>query len=326
MQSEMKNMGEEQRREFELGGDSKWRTVCGLMDRARETLVAARLASHTIIPPSWQEDKAGLGVTGFKFERLLPRLQKKAEAGGFSWGDNKLDSLWGGSTRQRAECSDSRSESSSTEDSGESESDSDHSDVSDSEDEGEGTKSGEDKSAKPLFFIDTNPTPVNTDGSMPEKSTKEKRPKKDKKDKKPEPVSAESTPSNRSKKRTSEDPEESNPTKKTKVSRPGSSNVDFTAIEAQLQAEVEAGLKAKEQELQDQARKREKKRKRNSDGVHAVVDSFKKRQKLELREKAKTIASAASEDSPAKGGKKSKKRKAENGEDEGKIKKAKGDD
>lgn len=323
MQSDMKNMREEQRREFELGGDSKWRTMCGLVDRARETLVAARFASYTIIPASWQKDTAGLGVTGFKFERLLPKLQKKAEAEGFSWGENKLDSLWGIPPRKAVASSDSALEFNSEEGDTDDESESNISDSEETTSEGEeeGKQSTMARLAKPMFFVDSHPILVNTDCSMPKKG---KREKGSKKNRNPEPESAEAISAKKSKKRTSEEPEESSSAKKPKVSQPERANVDFTAVETQLQAEVEAALRAKEQELNDQARKREKKRKRTSDEMQAVANLFKKKQRLELREKTKTIESGVSDDSPAKERKNNRKRKAENGEHEGKSKKARG--
>lgn len=326
MKSEMSKMPEEQRREFELHENSRWRTMCGLMDRAREALVSARFASYTIIPPSWQQDKSGLGVAGFKFERLLPKLQEKAEAEGFSWSENKLDLLWGAENRRKAKDANPPSGS---------DSDSDDSDESsDDEDDSDSDAESSDVQSKPLFYVDTNPTPINLNGSTPKVDKKQK---KNKKNKETEAVSEDSGAATKSKKRASEEPAEQNFTKKSKSTPAEPAPVDFTAVEAQSQAEVEAGLKAKEKELQDQAQaeaskeersklsKSEKKRKRNSDGIQGIVESFKKKQKLELRKKEKAAEATASEELPGTGGKKSKKRKAES-EGDGKSKKSRAED
>jgi hypothetical protein len=341
MKSEMVKMTEEQRKQFELNEDSKWRTICGLMDRARETLVAARFASMTIIPPSWQKDKSGLGVTGLKFERLVPALREKAEAEGIFWNDNKPERLWGIPKNKKATTSDTQSESGSEGGSSDEESDSDSEDSApDSEDEREEEEAGSSELAEsnPFFIIDTKPTPVNLNGSTP----KSKKETKAKIHKDAEPASADPTPAKKGKKRSNEvEPEEPSSAKKSKGAPIDPASIDFAAVEAQLHAEVEAGLKAKEREQQDQAAhiesrepkeekiklsKKEKKRKRDSDGIQAIVESFKKKQRREERKKEKAAQATASGASAREEGKKSKKRKAEQGEDEGKSKKARAEE
>lgn len=334
MKSEMNGMSEEQKTEFELAENSRMRTMCGLMDRARGTLVSARFASKSIIPPSWQKDKSGLGVTGLKYEPLLPKLQEKAEAAGIYWNENKLDQLWGNQMKKKATSgpTDSSSESSSEESSDE-DSDSEDSEVSEEEadDEKDGSNGVE---SNQFFVVDTKPTPVDLTGATP----KSKKEKKSKKAKGTESTSADSIPAKKSRKRSSDDDvEQPTSPKKSKATAEDLANVDFTAVEAQLQAEVEAGMKAKEKELQKKASqieeeseelaksKKEKKRKRNSDGTQAVVDSLKKKQRLEVRQKNKDEV-AASGDSAGKASKKSKKRKAEEDDTEGKTKKSRAEE
>jgi hypothetical protein len=334
MGSEMNNMVGEQRKQFELNENSRWRTICGLMDRARETLVAARFASKSIIPPSWQKNKSGLGVTGFKFEPLLPKLQAKAEAEGIYWTDDRLEKLWGIPRRRKAK-GPGLSDSDSNEESSQGEDDSDDSDASSSEEEEE-QAGANDAESNPYFVIDTEPTPVNRNGSTSKKSKKEKKPKKEKS---AGPSSADPTPAKKSRKRPREDEaDERSSAKKPKMSAVDPSSVDFTAVEAQLHAEVEAGLKARQVEEQKQARddeekpkggkakltrKEKRKRKRESDGIQAIIDSFKKKQRLEVGEKMPDAT--VSGEVNTKTEKKSKKRKAEKDGDEGRSKKLKAD-
>jgi hypothetical protein len=334
MRSEMNNMVGEQRKQFELNGNSRWRTICGLMDRARETLVAARFASKSVIPSSWQKDKSGLGVTGFKFEPLLPKLQAKAEAEGIYWTDDRLEKLWGIPRRQKAK-GPGLSDSDSNEESPQGEDDSDSSDASSSEEEEQA--GANDAESNPYFVVDTEPTPVNHNGSTPKKS-KEKRPKKEKS---ADPSSADPTPAKKSKKRSREDEvDELSSAKKSKTSAVDLSSVDFAAVEAQLHAEVEAGLKARQAEEKKQAgddeegkpkggkakltRKEKRKRKRESDGIQAIIDSFKKKQRLEVGEKMPDATVSGEVNTKAE--KKSKKRKAEKDGDEGRSKKLKADE
>ena len=161
MRSEMNGMDGERRRQFELNENSRWRTICGLMDRARETLVAARFASKSIIPPSWQKDKSGLGVTGFMFEPLLPELQAKAEAEGIYWNDNKLDRLWGIPRRQKAQVSDPSSNSESDEESSDEDNDNEDVELSIAGEEEEEEAESDHAKSNPYFIVDTEPTPVN---------------------------------------------------------------------------------------------------------------------------------------------------------------------
>lgn len=99
--------------------------------------------------------------------------------------------------------------------------------------------------------------------------------------------------------------------------------VDFAAMQAQLHAEVEAALRAKEEQQKSlggngentQLVRKEKKRKRNrnSDGTQAVIMSPKKQKMLEAKPAETDVA----------GGKKDRKRKADELLDRGKTKKLK---
>jgi hypothetical protein len=111
-------------------------------------------------------------------------------------------------------------------------------------------KSGAEEAAQQnqFFMVDTNPTPVNLNGHA----------------------------SKRGKKRSKGDDGEERKAKKSKIERstivePKPEKVDFTAVEAQLKAEIAAGLKAKEEQEKARAadtklEKKEKKRKRSSTG------------------------------------------------------------
>lgn len=119
----------------------------------------------------------------------------------------------------------------------------------------------------PYFVIDTNPTPVAVNGVGPaKKQRKERKPEKRPKNVEVvmetvvEPVMAEETV----------------------VVEPDQSAVDFDAVEAQLQAEVAAGIQAQLEEEEVALRKLEKKkRKRSSTGAHedVVVKKIKKSKK-----------------------------------------------
>lgn len=99
--------------------------------------------------------------------------------------------------------------------------------------------------------------------------------------------------------------------------------VDFAAMQAQLHAEVEAALRAKEEQQKSlggngentQLVRKEKKRKRNrnSDGTQTVIMSPKKQKMLEAKPAGTDVA----------GGKKDRKRKADELLDRGKTKKLK---
>lgn len=49
MKSDMVNMPEQERLEFELGEKGNWRVISAMMDRSREVLAAARLAARGIV-------------------------------------------------------------------------------------------------------------------------------------------------------------------------------------------------------------------------------------------------------------------------------------
>ncbi len=55
MKSEMGQMGEKERLEWELGERGNWRVICEMMDRAREVLTAARKAARGIVRVSYRD-------------------------------------------------------------------------------------------------------------------------------------------------------------------------------------------------------------------------------------------------------------------------------
>jgi hypothetical protein len=220
------------------------------------------------------KDKKGLGVTGTNFEPLGPQLaQRAAELNAESSGNDKQP----------------------TDSEGDSEMSDSSSSFSDDEDITAGDfmplnlsayiARGEDKSQipamepNPYFVIDTNPTPVvvNGIGSTLKKTKKRANdeddkptPKKSKKVKKEAAVVPEAKP-------------ESEEEEKEKV--------NFEAVEAQLQAEVEAGLKAKAAEAEKaeetKAKKEKKKRRRSevSEDSERVAEKKVKKEKSEKKEK-----------------------------------------
>jgi hypothetical protein len=330
MRSEMNGMVGEDKKQFELSERSRWRTICLMMDQSREALVTARFASKRIIPPSWQREKNGLGVKGLKYEPLLPQLREKARAEGIAWNEDRSDLSWGPTTNKKPAGSDSASESSSSD---ESEGDGEDTEMSDAE-EGD-SKETEPKGAdsNPFFVIDTKPTPLN--GETRKKSKKGNQSKDRDKDKEaisdPPAATAAATPTSakKNKKRSKDDDtDEPHSTKKSKDSPATTSQeptrVDFAAVEAQLHAEVKAGLKAKEERVK--LTKKEKKRKRNSDGIQAIVESFKKKQRLEGRQMAKAEEAVTSDEPVRKVFKKDKKRKVDHESDEGKSKRLRAED
>jgi hypothetical protein len=147
----------------------------------------------------------------------------------------------------------------------------------------------------PYFVIDTKPTPVVMNSNSVEKKSKkrakeeaqeERKAKKAKKDKKPEPQLEEPAPA---------EPE-----------------VDFAALEAQLQAEVAAGEKAQEEQAQAEntsveEKKSRKKRRRSSNGDEEVVKKKAKKEKKDKKDKKRKVDDGA--DGEEVDGAKKKKRK-----------------
>jgi hypothetical protein len=150
--------------------------------------------------------------------------------------------------------------------------------------------SGEDKENKatangvepnPYFVVDTQPTPVILNGNGTEKKSKKreggegKKAKKAKKEKIAVPETASS----------SQLPEPDNP------------EVDFTEIEAKLQAEIEARSKAQEAQVvgSTEEKKSKKKRKRSSDDAEGIVEKKAKKEKSKKPKVEETPADETAE-------------------------------
>ncbi|TVY49063.1 hypothetical protein LOCC1_G001376 [Lachnellula occidentalis] len=316
MKSEMVEMGEQERLEWELGARGNWRRICGMMDRAREILAQEREAAKGILPAKYLRDKKGLGVAGTNFEPLGPKLAERAEALGFNnqepeQNDTKMDSD-GDSEMEDVSSLSSGSDSDSDSDLSLDSSDLDSSSDSEAENEKQEPASNDRKTSasdkeeeavpvvesNPYFVVDTEPMPIRglekPSLSTLKKSKKRsqgedgeaKKSKKAKKEKvveenvqaEPEPTAAaqpESEPAaeapKKSKKRSHSDADtESKKSKKHKSTtivevteqEAPVSNVDFAEVQRKLQAEVDAGVAAKEAEKA--AEKAKKKRRRSS--------------------------------------------------------------
>ncbi|KAE9373943.1 hypothetical protein N431DRAFT_482803 [Stipitochalara longipes BDJ] len=329
MKSEMAQMPEKERMEWELGERGNWRVLCEMMDRARQVLADARKSAQGILPPEKLRDKKGLGVTGTEFEPLGPKLAQRAAELGY--------------TKRGKLGRDPDAISTDSDD------DTEMSDSSSSDDDDAATngadfvplnigakvprfpiveEAGEDKEQKtttngvepnPYFVVDTNPTPVVFNGNglvkMSNKRAKEdndegKESKKPKKEKHAVTEAAESL---------SVEPE-----------------VDFAALEAALQAEVEAAEAAKAREAQSaglvEDKKSKKKRRRSSDGVELVEKKKVKKERPEKLEHASAGIAAepsvpAEETTAKESGKKRKLSEAASGDEviEKKVKKEKRD-
>ena len=293
----MDNMDPEERGRWERGEEGHWHTLGGMMRRARGMLDDARKAGTGILPPEKLKDKKSLGKMGLDFEPMV--VDERQEAPAVS-----------GESAKPEESSSSSSDSSSEDDSDTSDSESEVEDAKDApapefipivagKKRKLGSEAEEDSTSKgvesnPYFMVDTEPTPV-------EPST-EKRTKKAKK-------SNDEVVLKKRTQRTSDDEEEPSEKKikkhkKNQIVQVADSTltheeakpetnqpkVDFTAIERQLQAEVEARMKAKEEEdaaaaqiLSTEVSKKDKKRKRTSTGSEAAE---KKKVKKEKKRKA----------------------------------------
>ena len=307
MRSEMDQMEPEERGRWERGEEGHWHTLCGMMRRGRGMLDDARKAGAGILPPEKLKEKKSLGKMGLECEPLVTDGTQ-------------------GDTVKPEDSSSSSSDSSSDSDT----------DMSDPDSEVEDTKDapapeftpivtgkkrklgsdGEEDSASvepnPYFVVDTEPTPVE--------------PLKQKKTKKTTKSRDEEVVLNKATKRISDDKEEpvekkskkhkknqvvpvtdSNPTVESDVAR---SKVDFTAIERQLQAEVEARMRAKEAEdsaaaqgpEEDSAEisKKDKKRKRLSTGSEVAETKKVKKEHKEKKEKKEKKRKADGEDGGSK--------------------------
>ncbi|TGO62868.1 hypothetical protein BOTNAR_0108g00300 [Botryotinia narcissicola] len=268
MKSEMKNLSEEEKREWELNEEGPWRILCGLLDRGRDTLVSGRKMAQFVLPPRLMKDRKGLGVLGTSYEPLVPQLDARLAAEKNGTATTKTN-------ESNKDSSDSSSDSSSSSDS-DSDSDSDAAEVGGYEDEDvemedapvaeskkdPSTSAPVETESSAHFFVDTEPTPI-ADLN-----------KKDKKDKKRK---ADDALVGRKSKREKMSEEE----EKEKEKKIEEEEVNFQAMEAQLQAEVEAGMKAQEEKAQNAEEKKEKKRKRDSN----VEENEGKKEKKEKKSK-----------------------------------------
>ncbi|KAH7377500.1 hypothetical protein BKA64DRAFT_688271 [Cadophora sp. MPI-SDFR-AT-0126] len=315
VKSEMADLPENEKLDFELGEKGNWRIICGMMDRAREALTSARTAAQGIVPSKHLQDKKGLGIIGTSFDRLEPRLDQKAVEIGYNpVGKGKLDR---------------------NPDDVDEEGDSEMMDALDSSDDSEaegsehdavaenaefiqlsigskiprfssvtnGTKSAEEEKASaveanPYFVVDVEPTPVNLEPTPPKKSRKQLK----------EEAALARNAAREAKKAAYEasklaPPKEPTPQPQIQPEQ----EVDFAALEASLQAEIAAATKKQEEDAKEE--KKSKKKRRRSSGVDEEV--VEKKVKLDKKEKKRRVEDSADTEEEAKKEKKEKKDKKE---------------
>ncbi|CZT09121.1 uncharacterized protein RAG0_13977 [Rhynchosporium agropyri] len=334
MKSEMTDLPEKERLEFELGERGNWRVICGMMDRAREVLTSARIAARGIVPSRHLQDKKGLGVLGTNFEPLGPKLEQKAAEIGF-------DPVGKGKLGRNPEDVDEDGDSEMTDDSDDSSEaeGSDKDGVADNSDFVKldvGSKiprfeslANDNKAAvqdttstvesNPYFVVDVEPTPVNIGGPEPEK--------KSRKQQKAEALEARKA-ARLAKKLAHEAAKLAPPKEPTPQPEAAPEpqpepqpepDFDYAELEANLQAEIAAGTKAQEEAEE----KKSKKKRRRSSGVDEdVVEKKAKVEKKEKKRKAEAEENGGSVDAAdvkkvkkEKKEKKEKKRKAEESAD-----------
>ncbi|KAH9217456.1 hypothetical protein DL95DRAFT_424027 [Leptodontidium sp. 2 PMI_412] len=323
MKSDMADMPEKERLDFELGERGNWRVICGMMDRAREVLTSARVAATGIVPSRHLQDKKGLGVLGTTFEPLGPKLDQKA-------ADIGYDPVRKGKLGRNPEDVDADGDSEMTDSSDDSDAEGSENDgVADNDDfirldigstiprlssvAGEPKAAEEEKSgaveANPYFVVDVEPTPVNLTQPALEKKTR--------KQIKEEVAAARKAA--REARKAAHEAAKLAPAKEPNPQPEPEPEIDFAELEASLQAEIAAGTKAQE-EAEAQEKKKSKKKRRRSSGVDEEV--VEKKAKVEKKEKKrKTEESSGSEEvKKVRKDKKEKKRKADesvNGEEAG---------
>ncbi|KAF7899981.1 hypothetical protein EAF00_004317 [Botryotinia globosa] len=311
MKSEMKKLSEEEEREWELNEEGPWRILCGLLDRGRDTLVSGRKMAQFVLPPQLMKDRKGLGVLGTSYEPLVPQLDARLAAEKNGTATTKTN-------ESNNDSSDSSSDSSSSFDS---DPDSDAAEVGGYEDEDvemedapvaeskkdPSTSAPVETESSAHFFVDTEPTPISDLN------------KKDKKDKKRKADDA--LVGRKSKREKKSEEEEKEKEKEKKIEE---EEVNFQAMEAQLQAEVEAGMKAQEEKAQNAEEKKEKKRKRDSNVEEIEGKELKKEKKskkaeekvkeaeeVEVEQEVEQAPEPEVESKKEKKSKKDKKRKAD---------------
>lgn len=353
--------GSSQRIDYELGERSNWRHICSMMDRARELLCMVKEEARGILPQKFLDAKTNGGVVGMRFERLVPKLDAKAQELGYDPKGKGGPVLPGrqNTAADGAQDVDMSDSSDSSSDPG-----------SSSDDEGDNITVGDDfvslKSKKtrtdipqrpkvepdtestptantttdpsPMFFVDTEPTPVliSTVTGLPttksqlkkEKRAKLEEARAEKKAAKAAKADNEAAPpagtedvKPESKKRKAMSDEVVVEPTTTK----SAPDVDLVALEAQLKADVDAATKA-QAEAQEKAEKEknEKKRRRRSSGADADLEVTKEK-KVKI-EKVKDKKRKAEDNEPMVEKSSKKKRKAEDEEvvvEEGSKKKSK---
>ncbi|KAL2075099.1 hypothetical protein VTL71DRAFT_41 [Oculimacula yallundae] len=335
MKSEMTDLPEKERLEFELGERGNWRVICGMMDRAREVLTSARIAAKGIVPSRHLQDKKGLGVLGTNFEPLGPKLEQKAAEIGY-------DPVGKGKLGRNPEDVDEDGDSEMSDGSDDSEAEGSEDDgVADNADfvkldvsskmvstTAEGNQAPEQDNApgavepNPYFVVDVEPTPVNLTESTIVNSGEPEPEKKSRKQMKEE--AAEARKAARLLKKQAHDSAklaalQEPSTQPEPVPVPEAEAVpepefDYAELEASLQAEIAAGTKAQEEAEE----KKSKKKRRRSSGVdEEVVEKKVKVEKKEKKRKAEEDGDLEDEKKVKKEKKdrKEKKRKAEDSAD-----------
>lgn len=256
-------------------------------------------------------DKKGLGVTGINYVPLLPQVEALKAGLTVDKEDNGATAL--GATTKKAEPVDSDGDSE-MEDAPEADSDSDSNSSSsdsdsDSDDEDSAPeKKVEEKPTKPIaevepnpyFVVDTEPTPVNlptTSSILPTKKGKKRAKDEETIEKKVKQVkkskAIELAPDTKEIKRKESSPAiEPKKSKKAKIEKSvveeEKKEVDFHALQAQLQAEVDVGEATKEVEALGESKesKKERKRRRSSDGLSKEGKKVKKEKGESRKRKA----------------------------------------
>jgi hypothetical protein len=295
----MLGLSEEERGEWEKGEKGQLKIITGFLERARETLGNAKEAVSLL--PGHRAVAAKMATT-------------KAETKVDEDGDSEMEDVDTSSDEDVEKASESDSSSSSSK--------SDDEEVVKDEGAKPETNGAVAVEANPYFVIDTEPTPVAVIKSVPPPTTKKskkdakaevKAEKKAKKTKKvaavEEPPKEESASSLKhteetthakdtdvaksDKKRRKSEDSESKKTKKSKkevkvtvtTSEPA---VDFEALQAKLQAEVDIGEATKDVEAHGSSgeSKKDKKRRRTSDGLSKEGKKSKKEEKEKKKRKA----------------------------------------
>ncbi|KAK0117439.1 hypothetical protein ONS96_013270 [Cadophora gregata f. sp. sojae] len=320
VKSEMADLPEKERLDFELGEKGNWRIICGMMDRAREAFTTARSAAQGIIHAKHLQDKKGLGVVGTSFERLEPELDKKAAdigynpAGKGKLGRNPEDVDEDGDS-EMTDTSDASDDSDAEE--------IDHDVVADNTDfiqlsigskmsrfpsNGAKPATAEENATavepNPYFVVDIEPTPVNLQPAEPKKSRKQLK----------EEAALARKAAREAKKSAYEASKLAGPKKPTPQPEP---EVDFAALEASLQAEIAAATKIQEEDAARELSRKSKKKRRRSSGVDEEVVEKEKEKKGKGEEDTDADGGAVEEAKKVKKEKRSKekKRKADDGAD-----------